>query len=164
MGIRKVTLDVDPATLPNLVPVDEVIRAAMALSERKSEGPRVEVLHAANPHRRTTGEHLEIMGRRLGIQVATGKSDAPWDRQFNDAIAWNREFASTTWEFDVANMRRAAGESYCARGLTVTEMDRIVDAYLREVALREPNTGAPAALTRAADATADEAATPKSAR
>jgi nucleoside-diphosphate-sugar epimerase len=131
LGIREASVDLSPEARPNLVPMDEVVGAAVALGERDGEHlPALEIFHAANPHQLTSAEHLRIMGERLGIRVRAGAPKTAFDQKINEAIAWNREFASRSFDFDVTRLRAAIGPSYCARPMTAERFARGVDVFV----------------------------------
>lgn len=129
-GIRRVTLDVEPGTRPDVVAIDDVARAAVALTEREGMGAAVEVMHCSGASRLTTGEHIGIMAASVGIEAAFGPAQSEFDRRINEGIAWNRDFASTEWDFERSRLVAEGGDVCRASALGRAAIERIVAHYL----------------------------------
>jgi nucleoside-diphosphate-sugar epimerase len=137
MGIREVTIDLAPGARPNLVPMDQVVAAAVALTERAAAGRGTEIFHCANPHQLTTEAHLRIIGERLGVRVRVGTPRTIVDQRIAESVAWNREFASTTFDFGIERLLDAIGPDFCREPMTEDDYRAGVDYFVRNARLAE---------------------------
>lgn len=131
-GSKCIRIDVDPEQKPNVIPIEEVVEAAITLTARENSESGLEIFHVANSETLTTRQLIDTMANATEMQVKYEKPKTFIDRQIDKGIAWNREFASTTWNFDTQKLRKAlGGTSFCANPLTTDEVLRACHAYLK---------------------------------
>lgn len=157
-GAACIRIDVDPEQNPNVISVDEVVGAAIALcgrgksrqSEPNGSTTPLEIFHIANRVNRssfTTRNLVNTMAEAVGVQVKYEKPLTYIDRQIDKGIAWNREFASTTWNFKIEKLEAvlaAQKTQFCEKPLTQQEVRRACDHYLRAQVTPKSNFFTPA--------------------
>jgi nucleoside-diphosphate-sugar epimerase len=128
-GRPELTLNIDPDHRPNLVPVDDVVRAAVALTARSQPLGHVEVMHCTAEATLTTREQYDLAGEFFGVTVRWGEPRTRFDEIVNRELARNRDFAAGTWEFDCSTLRRAIGDRAMGQPVTADVMRTIVAAF-----------------------------------
>jgi nucleoside-diphosphate-sugar epimerase len=128
-GRPDLTLNIDPDHQPNLVPVDDVVNAALALTARDPPPGHVEVMHCTAEATLTTREHGDVAGEFFGVTVRLGEPRTRFDEIVNRELARNRDFAAGTWRFDCSTLRRAIGSAAIGAPVTGDVMRTIVAAF-----------------------------------
>lgn len=130
-GAQCIRIDVDPKQKPNVIPIEEVVAAATTLTARE-KSRNFEIFHIGNRKSLTTRDFIDTMAEAAGVEVKYEKPLTLIDRQIDKGITWNREFASTTWNFETEKLESALGDviEFCEKPLTPTEVRRACDHYL----------------------------------
>ena len=130
-GSERVTIHLDPEVRPNVISIDDVVNAAVALSDATEDQvrDRFEIIHVVNPHTLTLKEHFAIASEAIGIEVRFGMPETKADERYQAGIELNREFAARTWNFESKRLRRRIGAASTIAPFTAEEMTRMVRVF-----------------------------------
>jgi nucleoside-diphosphate-sugar epimerase len=129
-GVAEVTFDVDRHARFDGIPIDDVVRAALAFTFRAEDPAGLEIVHCGNPHQLTIEEHFGLIGEVLGVRIAYGPPVTPFDRELDAAVSVQREFASRTWTFDYGSLQRVVDVASCGRPLDRAELVAMIRAHV----------------------------------
>jgi len=101
LTMRQVRILADPDAALNLVPIDDVVRQAVAVSQAGCQAP---VIHLTNATPATVGAVLTVLFRRLGLRAPTfvDSSDhfSSIDAEFDKGINFYGSYLAGHKEFD----------------------------------------------------------------
>ncbi|MBB3226243.1 nucleoside-diphosphate-sugar epimerase [Luteibacter sp. Sphag1AF] len=106
-GHHSLQLDLSLEGHPDLVPVDQVIADAVALSQRDDQGYAFEVFHSSTGKLLSTLRMLQLVGRHAGVRVTFGAPVSDIDQAINASIAVNKFFADGSWSFERTKLDEA---------------------------------------------------------
>jgi nucleoside-diphosphate-sugar epimerase len=130
-GAARLSFDLEPDGMPNLICVDTVIRRALALT--RLEGPSrrpAEIFHCVTDHGTTLADLLETISDKAGVPVSFGPPSSETDQQINAVFERNKHFANGRWKFHTKRLQEALGEAYGPVAMTREIIGRSMIHYL----------------------------------
>ncbi|MBI4508910.1 MAG: SDR family oxidoreductase [Deltaproteobacteria bacterium] len=128
-GAKAVTLDLRPDAQPNIVPIDVVVKRAVALTETTTEREQLEVFHCVADSTIENRLVLDQMSNATGVQVFTGPPRTPIDELFNKHVSLNKPFADGDWRFCTKRLKQVLGKAYSPSVVSETLVATVSGSY-----------------------------------
>jgi len=131
-GSKTLTLDLDGSAQLNFIPVDFVVDYAVKLSQRKKQPKELEIFNAAANTTITTGACMCITEKLLNATINIGKPVSMLDKLVDRASRLNRDFARTSWHFEISKLKKALGKDFVPFDANKEVLTRILDVYIKK--------------------------------
>ncbi|MCX2834016.1 SDR family oxidoreductase [Microbulbifer thermotolerans] len=131
-GHREITVDLLPEARPDLVPIDQLCTDACALTLRRDTGDAFEVFHSSGGIQVRMEEIVRIWGQVAGIDARLGTPTTAMEQKFDRAVAPNRPFARTEWQFQRSRLDAAIDLEQPVQPLSRDELHALCRWYANE--------------------------------
>ena len=117
---------------PDLLPVDQLVEEAFALTMRKEIVSGLEIFHCTGGRGMSLGDMVIEIGRLCGIAVTFAHPETELESTIAAAMEPRMPFANTDWQFDRSKLDKTIGLSRTAPSIGHLELGRLMRWYLAE--------------------------------
>lgn len=130
-GAAFLTVDINPLSRIQVVPIEDLIGNALALSQSyqtMTQPPLIEITHVTGQSVEN-GVVLEAMKKVLGIHLAIGKPISTLDRVVHNLCGWTNRFGNENIQFDDSRIRARLGKNFIETSLSEKEFETLLGWY-----------------------------------
>lgn len=129
-GHTRISYDLPDDVCIDLVPVDQVVGNAVDLTLSAGTRKEFEVFHCAGGRLMSTRAMLATICDALAVEIEFAPPRTPVDFRFARAVAPNRPFAVTDWEFCRAQLDAALGRTAPPAPLDLGQLRKLIGWYV----------------------------------
>jgi nucleoside-diphosphate-sugar epimerase len=111
-GINSISIDVDPESPQNIIPVNYVVDYAMKLSKRNDSHKNFEIFHAAGKNSVRMGDGIAVSAELLNMEINIGLPENEIDKMFNKEMKTYHFFLKNHWQFSVMKLENELGDDF----------------------------------------------------
>jgi nucleoside-diphosphate-sugar epimerase len=127
------TFNYRPDIHPDFIPIDQLVRDAVALTMREESRAACEVFHCTGGLGVSNQELMSCLAEISGVPVTLGHPVTEFDKKFERAIKLNMPFANTEWQFVRRGIDHVLGCDTAPEILTSADISRLANWYLDEM-------------------------------
>lgn len=136
-GAEYLTVDINPLSKIQVVPIEDLIANALALSTTyqtlAKASPLIEITHVTGQSIEN-GLVLDAMKKVLGLHFAIGKPISTLDRVVHNLCGWTNRFGNENIQFDDSRIRARLGDNFTATNLGAKEFETLLGWYSEHLA------------------------------